>query len=255
MTKVMVYVMIRMMLTVFTPVYVFGQLGLHTAVVWLAVAAIVMGAVMALSQRDLKRMSVYIIVSEVGYMVGGAWLGNRTGMTGAILHIINDAIMTLCVFMAVGNIIYKTKSYAFDDLKGLFRKMPYTMGCLVVAALSIIGVPPTCGFFSKWYLLTGAVTAGYFGFAAALIFSSLINVILFFRVFEIAFFEPWPAHETGHAGGPSPNHGHGPRIQTAEAPLNMVIPLMLAAAGLILIGLYTGDLIGFISQALPPGLG
>ena len=255
MTKVMIYVMIRMMLTVFTPVFVFSRLGINTVVVWMAVAAIVLGAVMALSQRDLKRMSTYIIISEVGYMVGGAWLGNRTGMTGAILHIINDAVMTLCVFMVVSNIVYKTKGYAFEDLKGLFRKMPYTMGCLVVAALSIIGVPPTCGFFSKWYLLTGAMTAGYYGFAAALIFSSLISVILFFRVFEIAFFEPWPAHESGHGGGHAANHAHPLRIQIAEAPLNMVIPLLLVAAGLVVIGLYTGNLIGFISQALPQGLG
>jgi len=122
-TKVMIYVMIRLILTVFTPAYAFSFLAVSDAVVWLAVIAIVMGAVLALTERNLKKMLAYIIVAEVGYMVGGAWLGNRAGMTGAILHIVNDALMTLCVFLVVGNIVYKVKSHAFEDLKGLFRKM------------------------------------------------------------------------------------------------------------------------------------
>ena len=105
--------------------------------------------------------------------------------------------MTLCSFLVVSNIAYKLKGYAFDDLKGLVRKMPFTMGAFVVGALSIIGVPPTCGFFSKWYLISGAIQAGHYGFMVALIFSSLVNVILFFRVFEIGYYEPLSDHH-GH---------------------------------------------------------
>ena len=171
MTKVMVYVMIRLMLSVFTPDFIFSTLGLSESFVWLAVIAIVMGALMALTARDLKRMLTYVIVAEMGYMVGGAWLGNRAGMTGAVLHIVNDALMTLCVFLVVCNIVYRVGGYAFDDLKGLVRRMPFTMGAFVVGALSIIGVPPTCGFFSKWYLLSGAFQAGHYGFMAALLFN------------------------------------------------------------------------------------
>ncbi|MBW2286029.1 MAG: monovalent cation/H+ antiporter subunit D family protein, partial [Deltaproteobacteria bacterium] len=226
MTKVMVYVMIRVMLSLFSPAYVFGALNIANAVVWLSVAAIVAGAVMAMTARDLKKMLCYIIVAEVGYMVGGAWLGNRAGMTGAILHIVNDALMTLCVFLAVGNMIHRVKGVAFEDLKGLFRKMPYTMAAFAVGGLSIIGVPPTCGFFSKWYLISGAVQAGHYGFLAALLFSSLVNVILFFRVFEIGYFEPSGHH---HA------HGHGGE-PVAEAPLGMLVPLLAVAAGLIVLG-------------------
>ena len=70
-------------------------LTLNGPIVWLAVIAIVMGAILALAETNLKRMLAYIVVAEVGYMVGGAWLGNRAGMTGAILHIVNDALMTL----------------------------------------------------------------------------------------------------------------------------------------------------------------
>jgi len=245
MTKVMIYVMIRLMLTVFTPEFVFGTLTLSNSVVWLAVIAIVMGAVLALAQRNLKKMLAYIIVAEVGYMVGGAWLGNRAGMTGAILHIANDALMTLCVFLVVGNIVYKIKGYAFDDLKGLFRKMPFTMGAFVVGALSIIGVPPTCGFFSKWYLILGSIQAGHYGFMAALLFSSLVNVILFFRVIEIGYYEPVQDHE-GH-------EAHAERV--AEAPLSMLVPLLIVAAGLVVVGLYTGDIVEHVIEfAIPKGI-
>ncbi|MBW2119162.1 MAG: monovalent cation/H+ antiporter subunit D family protein [Deltaproteobacteria bacterium] len=245
MTKVIIYVMIRLMLTVFTPKYIFSTLNVSDSVVWLAVIAIVMGAILALQQRNLKKMLTYIIVAEVGYMVGGAWLGNRAGMTGAILHIANDALMTLCVFLVVGNIVYKVKGYSFEDMKGLFRKMPFTMGAFIVGALSIIGVPPTCGFFSKWYLISGAIQAGHYGFMVALLFSSLVNVILFFRVIEIGFYEPFEDH-----------HGHGSQpVSIAEAPLTMLVPLLIVAAGLVVVGVYTGDIVEHVIEfAIPKGI-
>jgi multicomponent Na+:H+ antiporter subunit D len=243
-TKVMIYVMIRLIFSVFTPAYVFDTLTVNNAFVWLAVIAIVMGAFFALAERNLKRMFSYIIISEVGYMVGGVWLGNRAGLIGAILHILNDALMTLCLFLVVGNIVQKIHGYAFDDLKGIFRKMPFTMGALVVGALSIIGVPPTCGFFSKWYLISGAVQAGQYGFVVALLFSSLVNVVLFFRVFEIAFYEPIGDH-----------HGHGLSKTMEEAPISMLVPLLIVALGLVAVGVYTGDIVSLIIQhAIPEGI-
>jgi len=244
-TKVMVYVMIRLILTVFTPKFAFASLAVKDPIVWLAVVAIVMGAIFALAERNLKKMLTYIIIAEVGYMVGGAWLGNRVAMTGAILHIVNDALMTLCIFLVVGNIIHRVKGYAFEDLKGLFRKMPFTMGAFVIGALSIIGVPPTCGFFSKWYLISGAIQAGHYGFVVALLFSSLVNVILFFRVFEISYYEPFSDH-----------HGHGNSAEPmTEAPLTMLLPLLIVAVGLVLVGIYTGDIVNQIIRfAIPEAL-
>jgi len=245
MTKVMIYVMIRLILTVFTPKFSFTVLAVNESIVWLAVIAIVMGAVLALAERNLKKMLTYIIIAEVGYMVGGAWLGNRAGMTGAILHIVNDALMTLCVFLVVGNIVYKIKGHAFDDLKGLFRKMPFTMGAFVVGALSIIGVPPTCGFFSKWYLISGGIAAGHYGFVAALLFSSLVNVVLFFRIIELGYFEPFSDHH-GHNHHPEP---------IDEAPLSMLVPLIIVAAGLVVVGMYTGDIVTrIIDFSIPAGI-
>ncbi len=246
-TKVMIYVMIRLMLTVFTPKFVFTTLAVSEAIVWLAVIAIFMGALLALKEKNLKKMLTYIVVAEVGYMVGGAWLGNRAGMTGAILHIANDALMTLCVFLVVGNIVYKVNGTGFKDLQGLFRKMPFTMGAFIIGAMSIIGVPPTCGFFSKWYLITGAIQAGQYHFMVALLFSSLVSVVLFFRVIEIGYFEPFSDH---HAHG----HDHAPEPMD-EVPLSMLVPLLIVAVGLVVVGLYTGDIVEHIVQfAIPKGL-
>ncbi len=248
MTKVMIYTMLRIMLTLFTPAFVFQHLAVKDFIVGLAAAAILAGGLMALTQRDLRRMAAYIIVSEAGYMVGGAWLGNASGLTGAFLHLLGDALMTLCVFLAVNNVVYRVKSFAFDDLRGLFVKMPFTMAALVAAGLSIIGVPPACGFFSKWYLLQGAMQAGRYEFAAALLLSSLINVALFFRVFEIAFFKGQSTH--GRANG----LGLPAEPVFMEAPVSMVAPLLVTAGCLILMGLSTGAIVRyFIAPALAGG--
>lgn len=244
-TKVMIYVMVRMGLTIFTPAFTFSRPLLSEAIVWLAVVAIVAGSLLALMQRRLSRMLTYIIVAEVGYMVGGFWLGNKTGITGATLHIINDAAMTLTLFMAVSTITWKLGSDKFEDLKGLFGKMPFTMMAFVLAAFAVIGIPPTCGFFSKWYLITAGIEAGQWGFVGALLFSSLVNAVLFFRIFEIAFFEPF-AEGHGH-------HDHGSTFD--EAPVSMVVPLIIAALSLIALGLYTGDIVTKLIQlAIPAGI-
>jgi len=242
MTKVMVYVMIRLMLSVFTIDFTFSVLSLGTAMVWLSILAIVTGALLALAQKNLKRMFCYIIVSEIGYMVGGAWLGNAAGMTGAILHILNDALMTICLFLTAANVHYRISGLELHQLRGLFHRMPLTMACFVAAGLSIIGVPPTCGFFSKWYLITGALQAGQYGFVAALLFSSLVNVILFFRVIEISYY-----------GDMQHPHGHGsPSGSRTEAPAAMLAPLLIVSAGLVIIGVYTGTIVTTVIDPIIP---
>jgi multicomponent Na+:H+ antiporter subunit D len=249
MTKVMIYVMVRVVLSVFTPAFAFDRLQLDGPMVWLAVIAIVAGSLLALSTRRLKRMLTYIIVAEVGYMVGGFWLGNRAGMSGAILHIVNDAAMTFCVFLAAAAILYKNEGETIDDLQGMFAKMPVTMAAFVLGGMSIIGVPPTCGFFSKWYLISGGLAAGQYGFVAALLFSSLINLVLFFRIFEIAYFEPFSDHHGAHGSA----GGHGTAIH--EAPLQMLVPLALASLSLIVLGIYAGDIVeGFVVPVIPIGI-
>ena len=249
MTKVSVYMMIRLMFSVFSVNYIFEHLGWQNNVVWLASAAIIFGSISALGQTNLKRMLCYIIVAEVGYMVGGVWLANAKGLTGATYHILSDAMMTLCLFMAVGAVIYKTGDTSLQAMRGIFRKMPITSAVFVVGALAMIGIPPTCGFFSKWYLLSGAIEAGHWGFTVSLLFSSLINAIIFFRIIEIGYF---PLFAQGEEEGD--DHGHG-EVQTAEAPLSMLLPMVVTALSLIAIGLYSNEIItGLVGRTIPTGL-
>jgi multicomponent Na+:H+ antiporter subunit D len=239
MTKVMVYVMVRLMITVFGLDYIFIKLHIADTLVWLGTIAILAGGVMALAQTNLKKMLAYIIVCEIGYMVGGAWLGNDLGLTGAVLHILNDGLMTFALFLAVGNMVYKLDRVQIKDLKGLFAKMPWTMAGFVLAAFSIVGVPPTCGFFSKWYLILGAFKAGAWHFAAALIISSLICAVLFFKVFEVCFFESPDTH-VGHG---SDTHGRHTTVAIQEAPAISLAVLGIAGISLIVVGMYSKTIV------------
>jgi len=244
MTKVSVYIMIRVMFSVLGATYVFTVLPVKELIVWLATAAIVGGSLFALSQKDFKRMLTYLVVAEVGYMVGGVWLATERGITGAILHIVNDAVMTLCLFLFAAIVVYKTKGHQLTNLQGLFKKMPVTMAAFAVGALSMIGVPPTAGFFSKWYLILGGIDAGQWQFVVALLFSSLVNAVLFFRIFEIAYYEPQGDH-----------HGHSAPVAIDEAPLSMLLPLVAVAITIILLGLYSGEIVTtFIQHAVPAGI-
>jgi multicomponent Na+:H+ antiporter subunit D len=246
MTKISLYVMIRVLFTVFKPHLFVELLPVTDIMAWAGVIAILGGAIMALAQTDFKRMLCYVVVAEVGYIVGGVGLANTIAMQGAILHILNDAVMTVGLFTVAGIIAYKMRSHNISDFKGLFRKMPFTMAAFVVGALSIIGVPPTCGFFSKWYLIQGAVIAEHWAFLTALLLSSLISMILFFRVIEIAY----DFHASHGHGGHTHGTGHAQIID--EAPLSMLIPTIAIALGIILIGLYNQAILSnIIAFAVP----
>ncbi len=237
MTKVAVFLMIRVIFFVFSPEYAFFEhVGVQQLIVWAAALAILVASALALAQTELKKMLGYIIVAEVGYMVGGVWLANANGLTGAILHILNDALMTLCMFLVAAAVAYRVGGTRFEDFRGLYRRMPVTMAAFTVGAFSLIGVPPTCGFFSKWYLILGGIDAGQWGFVAALVASSLVNAVLFFRLIEIAFYQKPAAEEAG----------------VAEAPLLILQPLVITAAALIAVGLFTGSIVGgLIAPGLP----
>lgn len=237
-TKVMAYVVVRMLITVFPENLLTRMADFSTMAVWLACAAIVAGAVMAIAQKDLRRMLCYILVAEVGYMLGGAFLGNETAMTGTILHILADSAMTLTLFLAVGLIVARTGTSRIENMDGMFTVMPLTMLAFAAGAMSMIGVPPFCGFFSKWYLVSGALQAGHWVFAASLIMSSLVNVLLFFRVFERAFFrKPIGTYNISKGSWPQ------------------VVPLCFIAILLPIIGLATGNVVQHIIQpALKSGM-
>ena len=248
MTKVMVYVMIRVMFWLFGADFVYSEDSIWgELIVWMSVVAIVAGSFLALARNDIKKMLTYLIIAEVGYMVGGAWLNSVTGQAGAFYHILSDAAMTFCLFIAASIVIIRTgesRLNAFDDL---FRKMPLTMIGFTIGGLSMIGLPPTCGFFSKWYLIKGGIESGHWEFVAALLFSSLINAVIFFKIFERAYF--------GKIKGIKEEVSVAdidmiPAGGIKSVPVSMLIPLFISALSILILGIMNKNLFSWISNAL-----
>jgi multicomponent Na+:H+ antiporter subunit D len=245
MTKVMAYILIRVMFTVFQPSYVIEVVPVASILSWIAAVAIIAGSIMALAQRDLKRMLAYSSVSQIGYIALGVGLANKMGLIGAYLHILNHAFMKGCLFLVAMALMYRTGGRNIFQLGRIHRKMPFTLGALVIGALSMIGIPPTAGFFSKWYLILGSIEANNWVFVGVILASSLFNALYFFRVIENAYFEG--------------SHGHA-AIETLrndareEVPLSMLIPILTVAAGILLLGIFNDRIIsGILNFALPPG--
>lgn len=235
-TKVMIYVLVRLGISIFGTELVIESFNISWYMVNFAALAIIAAAFKALHHTKLKKILSYIIIMEVGYMAGGFFLGNKAGITGASIHIINDAAMTLCLFIAAGAITTKLQEDDVRNLKGIFKKMPFTAIGFIGGGLAVIGIPPTCGFFSKWYLIKGAFAANQFLFAGALILSSFINTVIFFRIIETGFFgSEHHHHEEDHA------HAQGSSI--AEASLQVVVPLLLSLGLIIGLGLMTGKIV------------
>lgn len=244
MTKVGAYVMIRIMYTVFKPAFSLEIIPMSAILGWAAAAAMVAGSVLALSQTNLKRMLSYMLVAEVGYIVMGVSRGNGTAFTGAVLHILNDAFMMACLFLVAGAVIYRKGARNITDLAGLHREMPLTMLALFAAALSMVGVPPTAGFFSKWYLILGTIKAGQWIFAAAFLLSSLLNAVMFYRILETVYFKG-----EKHAQGPSRS---GISFAPGEIPLTMLAPILVMAAGILVLGFFSGDIISSVIRFTVP---
>ena len=242
MTKVGAYVMIRIMYTVFKPSFSLEIIPMSSTLGWAAATAMVAGSILALSQVDFKRMLSYMLVAEVGYIVMGVSRGNSTAFTGAVLHILNDAFMMACLFLVAGAVMHRKNARNITDLAGLHREMPWTMLALFAAALSMVGVPPTAGFFSKWYLILGTIKAGEWVFAAAFLLSSLLNAVMFYRVLETVYFK---GEKAGKREGRS-------IFASNEIPLTMLGPILVMAAGVLLLGFFSGDIIESVIRFTVP---
>ena len=188
-TKVSAYVLIRVMFNVFKPEFEVTVVHVTQILIFLSVLAIITGSLLALSQTDIKKVLAYSSIGQVGYITLGIALMNETAMTGSIIHILNHALMKSCLFMVVGIIVYKTGITHTDKFTGLGKKLPLTMAAFTVAAVSMIGVPLTTGFVSKWYLAMGSLEAGMGFLIPVIMLSSLMTVIYFWRVIDNIWFK------------------------------------------------------------------
>jgi multicomponent Na+:H+ antiporter subunit D len=209
---------------------------------WASAIAVIAGSIFAIAQQDVRRMLAYSSVGQMGYIALGLSIGNSAALTGALLHVLNHAVMKGCLFMIVGGIRWRTGACRIDDLAGLSRRMPITMAAFVVAALSMIGLPPTAGFFSKWYLLSGALKAGDWFFILPLIISSLLSAVYFFRVIETAFLKQ-PIQTDATASALSGRQ---------ELPVPMLTPIIILATGVLVLGVFNYTVVSHVIQfALP----
>ncbi len=234
MTKVAAYVLVRMLLSVFLVDYLRDVLPVTLIIGWLAAVGIIAASVMAIAQKDFRRMLAYSSVAQICYVALGIGLANPLGLIGALLHILNHAFMKGCLFQVAGGIRYRSGLWEIPRFAGLGRRMPWTMGAFTVAALSMVGIPPACGFFSKWYLVLGCVDAGNWVFAAVIVASSLLNAVYFFRVLEKVYMAP-PSGESA--------------VEPAtEPPEGMMAPILVLTAGIIILGLINAVIVTHILE-------
>jgi multicomponent Na+:H+ antiporter subunit D len=182
--------LLRIVLTVFGVDFSFGDITLQHVLLVMAVLAMLSGSLMAIYQGNVKRVLAYSSIAQIGYMVLGIGLASATGIAASVLHVFNHALMKTALFMTLGAIFYRIGSVALEDLHGIAKRMPWTMGAFVAGGLSIIGVPLTVGFISKWYLLLAATQQGWWWLAAIILISSLIAVVYIWRIVEAAYFKP-----------------------------------------------------------------
>jgi len=248
MTKVGCYVIIRIMFTVFKPYFSIDLIPVATMLSWVAAAAAIVGSIFAIAQSDLKRMLSFSIVAQTGYIVLGVGLANRTSLTGSLLHILNEAFTIGCLFSVTAAIVHKLGTSNIYQFGNLYKKMPFTMAAFLMGAFSMVGIPPTCGFFSKLYLILGSIEAKQWVFVAVLLMSTLLNVIYFFKVLEIAYFKPRELATQKEKevlkvvyadGGSYEEFSLEPvPIRMNEVPLIMLVPLLIMAAGILLSGIF-----------------
>jgi multicomponent Na+:H+ antiporter subunit D len=236
-TKVSVYVLLRFFFTVFGTAYSFELVTLENLLIPLGVVAVLVCSTVAIFQTNVKRMLAYSSVAQVGYMVLGIGFASTTGLTAGIVHLFNHAMTKGGLFLALGCVVLRLGSARLESLEGLGRRMPLTLFAFVLGGLSLIGVPLTAGFISKWVLVQAAIERGNWFVAAVILVGSLLAVIYVWRVVEAAYFRPTPA---GNAA---------PGAEIAEAPLSMLIPTWILIGASIYFGIDTSLTLGVAERA------
>ncbi len=219
-TKVAVYMMLRFYFTVFGAAFAFDVMQVDRILLPLALVAIVSTSLVAIHQVNVKRLLAYSSVAQIGYMILGVSLASVAGLTAGVLHLFNHALMKGALFMAMGCVMYRVGSVRIEAMAGLGKRMPWTMAAFVAGGLSIIGVPLTVGFISKWYLVSAALAEGLWWVAALVMVGSLMAVLYIWKVVEVAYFQPCPHEE-----------------DVTEAPLAMLVPLWILVAANVYFGI------------------
>ena len=213
-------------------VYVFGIDYLAASgggewLVWIAGFTVIAASIVALMQDNLKARLAFSTVSQLSYVVLAAAILTPVSAIGAALHIAAHAVSKITLFFAAGSIYTAAHLTEISQLDGVGRRMPWTMGAFAIGSLSMIGVPPTAGFVSKWYMLTGATSAANWVALGVIIASTVLNATYFLPIVWRAFWRAPPAPSAHH-----PAHGEG--------PLPVVLALTVTALGTLALFFFPG---------------
>ncbi len=240
-TKVAVYVLLRMYFSVFGVAIDVSALPVTEVLLVLSVTAMFVASIMAFYENRVERILAYSSIAQIGYIMLGISIANETGLTGGTVHILNHAVSKALLFFAIGAVTYRLGHPYLEQLSGIGRKMPLTMAAFVLGGLSIIGVPGTAGFVSKWHLGTGAVAADAPILVFLIVASSIIAVLYIGRIVEVAYFRPV-----------------SPDCEGASDPgLSMLLPIAVMCAAVIYFGIdttYSADIAREAAKLLLSGL-
>jgi multicomponent Na+:H+ antiporter subunit D len=206
-----------------------SELGVLTPLAAVASFTIIYGSLRALAQQDLKRRLAYSTVSQLSYITLGVAIVGFTSTTGGLAHLVHQGIMKVTLFYCAGNLAETLGLHRVDELQGVGRRMPVTMTAFTIAALGMIGLPPTAGFVSKWYLGLGGIYAGEPWVLAVILTSSLLNAAYFLPIVYSAWFE-----EREHGWGESRTESRW------ETSWGLLLPAVATAAATLAAGLFAG---------------
>ena len=225
-------------------VYIFGidllaDIGVTQWIAYIAGATIVIASLVAMRQDNLKARLAYSTVSQLSYVVLGAMLVNAWGIIGAGMHIAMHAFGKITLFFCAGAILVATHKTEVSQMRGLGRRMPITMVAFLIGALSIIGLPPLGGTWSKWYLVLGTLETGDRVLLCVLMVSTLLNVAYLLPIPVRAFFDKSDDDDGGETG-------------IREAPVACVVALVITALGSLALFLNPDPLYALMSQVATP---
>ncbi len=238
-TKVALLAWVRIIYWVLNASIVINDIPILLLVSFLGVSAAVIGAFLALAQRDLKMLFAYGGISHIGIIIIGIGQGNQTGFAGGIFYLLNDAVMQAVLFFLAGVAFCHYGVRTIDDLGRVGKQAPWLTGPLIVVALGMVGLPPTGGFFGKWYIILGALEGGDYVSVVAVLLSTLLTLAYFVKVFE-GIFRKSSAQLDDKFG---------------DIPISFKLPIGIASAAIMILGLFSSPIVELLlNQALPSGL-
>lgn len=232
-TKVSLYVLMRVYYSVIGAPTAFGVEPTGAILLVLSIAALFVGSGAAIVQRDLRLMLAFSSIGQIGYITLGIALASAAGLTAAMAHLVNHGITKGALFLLAGCVALRLGGTRFEQLAGLGRTMPVTAFAIVIGGLSLVGVPGTAGFASKWALVVGALSAGLWWVAAAVLVSSLLALAYVWKFVEVAYLASPPP------GAPSPG----------EAPADVTVPALVLTAAVVVFGLHATPVLEASSRA------